>query len=146
MLDHLPIPDLVVRYLTLVNTVGITATPFQTQFCYCQSSLSVSSISNIVCPQFAFSTLQTVGANAIGAFVLQIVNAILLKLLEKTVTFEKHYDVVIEESVLLFRVFLATYINSAVIVLLENADTDALFGFSLAGLGLAPGEYPDLTS
>ena len=132
--------------LSRIFFADIAPLPLQTQFCYCQSSLSVSSVTNEVCTQFAFSTLQTVGANAVGALVLLVANALLLKLLERTVTFEKHYDVVIEESVLLFRVFIATYINSALIVLFENADTDALFGFSLAGLGLSPGEYSDLTS
>lgn len=129
-----------------MSLVEIAALSDQEKFCYCRYDDALFSIQNSICPEYAFSILQTAGANLMGAILVVVVNEIILKLLNLTVTFEKHYDVVIEESAILARVFIATYINSAIIVLFENSDTNALFGFSLSGFGLAQGDHSDLSA
>ena len=102
--------------------------------CNCEervSGLDSGVFDDPICRQFVLDDIIDVAILAGSGLLVTIFNIVLEIYIVSTVRFEKEHDRTKEERKLFFRLFIATYINTALVKLVQNLDLETLLDVEL---------------
>mmetsp|Transcript_8127 Transcript_8127/g.9286 ORF Transcript_8127/g.9286 Transcript_8127/m.9286 type:complete len:977 (-) Transcript_8127:30-2960(-) len=127
--------DAILATANTTNCVGINLTALPEcedfKFCNCQVNADGFSVftTNPECAEiFALSFFSETAGTAV---VVTVFNVILQSFINVSIRFEKKLDLRTEENAKLIRFFIASFINTAVIVLVKEMDIETILGISV---------------
>lgn len=96
------------------------------------------------CKSFAVNYSIAIALTVVAAMTTVIINRVLKLLLKKLAINERHKTIDSEQGAIMFKIFIATYINMAFVALLAFGKVDSLGGYG-EDLQILQGEYGDFS-